>query len=289
MADTFRLARSTFIQAPPATVHALVNDFHEWEKWSPWVKMDAGRLSQTYEGPSSGVGAGYTWVGPKTGKGRMEILASTPAHIGVALDFIAPMKRNNKADFTFTPEAGGTKVEWAMTGPMGLFDKIMQMFFSMEKMVGPSFEQGLAGIKALAEAAAPKAEPTPKPAAAPVAVAAPKAPAASKAVAPKTPAKPNAQANPKTAAKTATPKAKPAAKPAAVKGKAAPVAKAAQAKTAPAKAEAAKAAPKAKPAAKVTAPAAKASAAPKAKAAPAQKTAAKAKPAAKPKAPAKKT
>ena len=60
MADTFRLARSTFIKAPAATVHALVNDFHEWEKWSPWVKMDAGHLSQTYEGPASGVGAGYT-------------------------------------------------------------------------------------------------------------------------------------------------------------------------------------------------------------------------------------
>ena len=29
MADTFRLARSTFIKAPAATVHALVNDFHE--------------------------------------------------------------------------------------------------------------------------------------------------------------------------------------------------------------------------------------------------------------------
>ena len=63
MADTFRLARSTFIKAPAATVHALVNDFHEWEKWSPWVKMDAGHLSQTYEGPASGVGAGYTWRG----------------------------------------------------------------------------------------------------------------------------------------------------------------------------------------------------------------------------------
>lgn len=281
MADTFRLTRSTFIKAPPAIVHALVNDFHQWEQWSPWVKMDAGQLSQTYDGPSSGVGAGYAWTGPKTGKGRMEILASTPAHIGIALDFISPMKRNNKADFTFTPEADGTKVEWAMTGPMGLFDKIMQMFFSMEKMVGPSFEQGLAGIKALAEAAAPKAESAPKPAAAPVAVAVPKA-----SVTPKTPAKPKVPAPPKAAAKPAAPKVKPAAKPSAVK--AAPVAKAAPAKTAPVKAVAAKAAPKAKPAA-TKAPAVKASAAPKTKVAAAPKTAAKAKPAAKSKAPAKKT
>jgi hypothetical protein len=251
MADTFRLARSTVIKASPATIHALVNDFHQWEQWSPWVKMDAGRLSQTYEGPSSGVGAGYTWAGPKTGKGRMEILTSTPAHIGIALDFVAPMKRSNKADFTFTPHADGTHVEWSMTGPMGLFDKIRQIFFSMEKMVGPSFEQGLAGIKSLAETAAPKA------------------------VTAKAAAKPKAPAAPKASAKIATPKVKPAAK--------APAAKAAPAKTAPVKTAPAKA----KPAAK--GPVVKAAAAPKPKAAVAKKPAAKAKPAAKPKAPAKKS
>jgi hypothetical protein len=252
MADTFRLARSTVIKASPATIHALVNDFHQWEQWSPWVKMDAGRLSQTYEGPSSGVGAGYTWAGPKTGKGRMEILTSTPAHIGIALDFVAPMKRSNKADFTFTPHADGTHVEWSMTGPMGLFDKIMQIFFSMEKMVGPSFEQGLAGIKSLAETAAPKVAPAPK------------------AVTAKAAAKPKAPAAPKASAKIATPKVKPAAK--AAPAKTAPV------KTAPAKA---------KPAAK--GPVVKAAAAPKPKAAVAKKPAVKAKPAAKPKAPAKKS
>ncbi len=239
MADTFRLVRSTVIQAPPATIHALVNDFHQWELWSPWVKMDAGHLSQTYEGPSSGVGAGYTWAGPKTGKGRMEILTSTPAHIGISLDFIAPMKRSNKADFTFTPHADGTHVEWAMTGPMGLFDKIMSIFFNTEKMVGPSFEQGLASIKSLAEAAAPEAaaQPTPAP------VAAPKAPAAPKAAVAKAPTKPKAPVAPKAAAKPVAAKAKPAAKAPAAKAKPAPVAKAA-AKPAPAKAPPVKAAAK---------------------------------------------
>jgi hypothetical protein len=247
MADTFRLARSAFIQAPPQTVHALVNDFHEWEQWSPWVKMDAGRLSQTYEGPSSGVGAGYTWTGPKTGQGRMEILTSTPAHIGISLDFIAPMRRSNKADFTFTPENGGTKVEWSMTGPMGLFDKIMQIFFSMEKMVGPSFEQGLAGIKVLAESAASRSAPAPKPA--PVAT-------APKPVVSKTPAKPKAAAPPKAAAKpAATPKTKAAAK--AVTSKAKPAAPKAAAAKAVKPSAAKKPAAKTKTAAKPKAPAKK--------------------------------
>lgn len=74
MAYTFRLARSGFIKAPPATVHALVNDFHQWGAWSPWAKMDAGFLTESFEGPTAGEGAAYSWIGPKTGTGRMEIL-----------------------------------------------------------------------------------------------------------------------------------------------------------------------------------------------------------------------
>jgi len=278
MADSFRLARSTVIQAPPATVHALVNDFHQWALWSPWAKLDAGHLSQTFEGPSSGVGAGYTWTGPKTGKGRMEILTSTPAHIGIALDFVAPMKRSNKADFTFTPHSDGTHVEWAMTGPMGLFDKIMQLFFNMEKMVGPSFEQGLAGIKSLAEAAEPAPAPAPAPKPTPTPTPTPTAATPQTAAKPKAAPKPKAGTKPAAAAPAAEkpvvakPKAAPA-KPAVAKAKAVPAKAVAKPKAAAAKSAAAKKPTPAKPkAAPAVAPVATTKAAP-----------AKSKPAAKPK------
>ena len=36
----FRVTRSATISAPPATVFARVNDFHNWEAWSPWAKLD---------------------------------------------------------------------------------------------------------------------------------------------------------------------------------------------------------------------------------------------------------
>jgi hypothetical protein len=38
-----------------------------------------------------------------------------------------------------------------MHGPLGLMQRVMHIFFSMEKMVGPDFEKGLANMKALAE------------------------------------------------------------------------------------------------------------------------------------------
>jgi hypothetical protein len=35
----FRIARSATIAAPPADVFAQVNDFHNWDAWSPWAGL----------------------------------------------------------------------------------------------------------------------------------------------------------------------------------------------------------------------------------------------------------
>ncbi|MGZ6134191.1 MAG: polyketide cyclase, partial [Myxococcaceae bacterium] len=37
---TYRIERSTRIAAPPDVVFGLVNDFHAWDGWSPWAKLD---------------------------------------------------------------------------------------------------------------------------------------------------------------------------------------------------------------------------------------------------------
>lgn len=69
--DHFSVMRSTIIQAPPATVFALVNDFHQWEDWSPWAKVDPN-AKNSFEGPASGVGAVFKWSGNNdVGEGGM--------------------------------------------------------------------------------------------------------------------------------------------------------------------------------------------------------------------------
>ncbi len=45
----FRITRSATISAPPAELFAQVNDFHKWDAWSPWAKLDP-TMKQTYEG-----------------------------------------------------------------------------------------------------------------------------------------------------------------------------------------------------------------------------------------------
>lgn len=36
----FRVTRSATFNAPAETVFAQVNDFHKWDVWSPWAKLD---------------------------------------------------------------------------------------------------------------------------------------------------------------------------------------------------------------------------------------------------------
>ncbi len=154
MATEFHISRSTLVAAPSERVHALVNDLHEWQKWSPWEGLDA-HLERTYTGPQSGVGATYAWRGNrKAGQGRMEIVESQPHHVGVDLVFSAPMRATNRVDFTMTPSGDSTAVEWAMTGPQNVVMRLMSRFWSMEKLIGPDFEKGLAQLKAAAESGA---------------------------------------------------------------------------------------------------------------------------------------
>src|SRR5207253_8947248 len=74
----FRVVRSATISAPAPAVFAQVNDFHKWEAWNPWGKIDPA-MKQSYEGAPSGTGAIYTWAGDKeVGEGRMTITESRP-------------------------------------------------------------------------------------------------------------------------------------------------------------------------------------------------------------------
>jgi len=151
--DVFRVVRTTTIEAPPEKVFGYFNDFREWRAWSPWEDLDPN-LQRTYSGADRGVGARYAWEGNKNvGAGSMEIVeSSSPAKISLNLDFSRPFEAHNVTDFTFEPAGNGTKVTWDMHGPNQCMGRIMSVFMNMDAMVGRNFEDGLAKVKALAEA-----------------------------------------------------------------------------------------------------------------------------------------
>jgi uncharacterized protein YndB with AHSA1/START domain len=150
--DSFRLQRSATIKAPPEKIFALINSFKSRGLWSPWENVDP-TLKRSYSGAEAGKGAIYAWEGnSKVGSGRMEILDSAPSSkILIKLDFLKPFEAHNTAEFTLEAKDGATQVSWAMYGPNPYIGKLMQIFFSMDRMVGGQFEQGLANLKAAAE------------------------------------------------------------------------------------------------------------------------------------------
>ena len=150
--SSFEVSRGTSIDADPARVHGLIDDFHEWIKWSPWEEVDPN-LERTYGGAEKGVGATYAWKGNrKAGQGSMEITGSAPERIDIGLTFLKPFKADNNISFAMVPAGGGTEVTWTMSGEQKGLAALFGRFVSMDKLVGKDFEKGLAQLKTAAEA-----------------------------------------------------------------------------------------------------------------------------------------
>ena len=153
----FQITRSATIAAPAVVVFAQVNDFHKWDAWSPWAKLDP-TMKQTHEGASAGPGAIYTWSGNKdVGEGRMTLTESRANElVRIKLEFLKPFPTINTTEFSFKPEGTQTAVVWSMTGTNNFMAKAFCMFVNMDKMVGGDFEKGLVQLKTVAEAASRK-------------------------------------------------------------------------------------------------------------------------------------
>jgi hypothetical protein len=149
--DRFHIERSAVINAPDSAILPHINDFHNWPAWSPFEKIDP-QLRRSYDGPPSGVGAGYHWAGnSQIGEGSMKIKESTPSKVGIALEFEKPFKASNVATFTLVPAGPSTKVTWAMDGQNNFMAKAMSLFINFDTTVGGEFEKGLASLKGIAE------------------------------------------------------------------------------------------------------------------------------------------
>ena len=149
----YRITRAAKMAASPAVVFEQVNDFHNWDAWSPWAKLDPN-AKMTFVGPSSGKGAGYSWSGnDKVGEGHQTITESRESElIRIKLDFEKPMKDTCTVEFNFKPAGDQTEMTWSMFGKQNFVGKAFCMFMDMDKMVGGDFEKGLASLKALVEA-----------------------------------------------------------------------------------------------------------------------------------------
>ena len=147
-----KVERSVVIDAPPHEIYPLINDFHQFNKWSPWARKDPN-TQYRFEGPGSGVGAKMYWTSdhPQVGSGNQEIVESeSDAFVKTRLDFGAQGRAH--AYFRLTPEATKTTVVWGFTTDFGtnLVGRYMGLMF--DSWIGADYEEGLLSLKQIVEA-----------------------------------------------------------------------------------------------------------------------------------------
>jgi hypothetical protein len=150
--DSFRVERSTAMNAPAEKIFPYIDGLKRWTAWSPYEGRDPA-MKRAYSGAESGKGAVYEWDGnDNVGKGRMEIVDSTPPNrVVIKLDFLKPFEGHNMAELTVEPKGGQTIVTWAMYGPSPFMTKLIGTFMDMDDMIGRDFAAGLAKLKTVVE------------------------------------------------------------------------------------------------------------------------------------------
>ena len=154
--DRARVEREIVINAPQEEVFALVSDFNEWEKWSPWASIDP---DAEYTLTGQGVGQRMEWKSdnPEVGDGSQVLTAiNAPDSVDTFLDF-GDMGQAN-ATFKLSPAYDGVKVVWSFESNMRKGVPFMMkpmstyMGFFMDGFLGPAYEEGLENLKQAAEA-----------------------------------------------------------------------------------------------------------------------------------------
>jgi len=148
----FEVSRSIVVKATPATIHPHIDSFANWPAWSPFDTADP-KIVWEKPGQIAGVGAKRAWKSKKMGDGTQWITASDPA-TGVSMKLATGCSMEPfDIRFSYTPEAGGTRVTWTDKGRLPAAPHWRWMGLLIDKMLGKMFVQGLAALKARVEAA----------------------------------------------------------------------------------------------------------------------------------------
>lgn len=137
------------IDAHPATVFALVNDFRRHSLWSPLIDTDPNARI-VYAGPARGVGATMTWDGAIIGTGTQTITQSRPFE---RLEILVNPNESGEARswFDLSGDEGTTKVSRSFEADFGY--NLVGRYFALllSGVIERDYAQGLANLKELAE------------------------------------------------------------------------------------------------------------------------------------------
>jgi effector-binding domain-containing protein len=142
--------RSMTMNAPAEIIFEQVNNLKNWDKWSPWHKMDT-TMKITYQGPESGKGASYSWDGEEMGTGKLTIAESVPYDSIVNEMYFMEDEKPAYSRFKIARSDSGNVVTWMMDSDAGMNPVKRWFGLFMKGMLEEQFDKGLADIRKVAE------------------------------------------------------------------------------------------------------------------------------------------
>ena len=148
---SFAVERSVIVDAPADRVFNLVVDPREWKRWTVWNRRDPD-MEITYNGPPFGQGARWAWKSRTEGEGSMTFTRVVPnERVGYEL-FFPELNMKSEGELILEPASqSATRLTWTNRGDVGRNPLQRYLAVSMDRLVGPDFEGGLANLKQLAE------------------------------------------------------------------------------------------------------------------------------------------
>jgi hypothetical protein len=150
----YAVSRTVTIARSNADVFEYARMLRNQKDYSVWWKMDPNQVN-TYTGEDGAVGFVAAWKSEldSVGSGEEEIIALEEGkRIGFALRFKEPFESNASSEMLFaSTDSLTTQLTWNFNGNMAYPFNVMQLFMSMEDMLGSDIQEGLNNMKEILE------------------------------------------------------------------------------------------------------------------------------------------
>ena len=137
------------IDAPRATLFALVNDLQRSNLWSSVTDLDPN-ARVVFSGPPRGIGSTITWDGSIAGSGTQSITESRPYDY-VATRINTGEPGESRTWFELSDGAGFTRVAWGFEHDYGINVVGRYLGLMITGVIRKDYEKGLQGLRELAE------------------------------------------------------------------------------------------------------------------------------------------
>jgi hypothetical protein len=145
---TFDMNAVDEVQAHPSSVYHYLSSPRTWVRWGPWNPNTMPGMRSRYEGPSSGVGARWTWDEDTLGKGYVEITETRPyTHIAYQQEHDA-FDDVMRGVIRLEPTETGTMVHWNYKGSLGTKPWLRWVMLLFKDPMREDFVTAIKGLNA---------------------------------------------------------------------------------------------------------------------------------------------